>query len=107
LALAALPAGDVARARELSDATWRHLGAAPQTAAYWRAYIAQAALADGDLISARRWADDAVQTTTGWHRVNALTARAYDLRDARRVGSAFMVDHLAFANETRHWFECR
>ena len=39
-------------------------------------YIAQAALARGDLIAARRWADDAVAATTGWHLSQALTTRA-------------------------------
>jgi DNA-binding NarL/FixJ family response regulator len=42
----------------------------------WRAYIAQAAQAGGDLIAARRWADDAVTMATGWHLVVALTTRA-------------------------------
>ena len=37
---------------------------------------AQAALAGGDLIAARRWADDAVSTTTGWYLSLALTTRA-------------------------------
>ena len=37
---------------------------------------AQAALARGDLIAARRWADDAVAATTGWHLSRALTTRA-------------------------------
>ena len=45
-------------------------------AAIWTAYVAQAALARGDLIAARRWADDAVAATTGWHRSLALTTRA-------------------------------
>ena len=38
--------------------------------------MAQVALAGGDLIAARRWADDAVSTTTGWHHMLALTTRA-------------------------------
>jgi DNA-binding CsgD family transcriptional regulator len=37
---------------------------------------AQAALAGGDLIKARRWADDAVATVAGWFLVVALTTRA-------------------------------
>jgi DNA-binding CsgD family transcriptional regulator len=41
-----------------------------------RAYYAQAALAGGDLIVARRWADHAVTTTAGLHLVVALTTRA-------------------------------
>ena len=48
----------------------------PQTAALGRAYYAQAALAGGDLVAARRWADDAVATTTGIYLMVALTTRA-------------------------------
>ena len=40
----------------------------------WRR--AAVALARGDLVAARRWADDAVARTTGWHRAVALTMRA-------------------------------
>ena len=36
----------------------------------------EAALAGGDLISARLWADDAVSVAAGWHLVAALTTRA-------------------------------
>jgi DNA-binding CsgD family transcriptional regulator len=46
-------------------------------AVHLRPYIAQAALAAGDLIAARRWADDAVTTATGWALlIRALTTRA-------------------------------
>jgi hypothetical protein len=38
--------------------------------------IAEVALARGDLISARRWADDVVSATAGWHLAAALTTRA-------------------------------
>ena len=38
--------------------------------------MAQVALAGGDLLAARRWADEAVATTTGWHHMLALTTRA-------------------------------
>jgi DNA-binding CsgD family transcriptional regulator len=41
-----------------------------------RVLSALAALAGGDLGAARRWADDAVQTATGWHLTLALTTRA-------------------------------
>jgi hypothetical protein len=41
-----------------------------------RAYNAQAALAVGKLDAARRWADDAVSTASGWHQMVAFTARA-------------------------------
>ena len=44
--------------------------------AMWRFLSALAALAGGDLGAARRGADDAVQTATGWHLTLALTTRA-------------------------------
>jgi DNA-binding CsgD family transcriptional regulator len=40
------------------------------------AFIAQAALARGDLSGARRWADDAIAATSGWYLTGALTTRA-------------------------------
>jgi DNA-binding NarL/FixJ family response regulator len=76
LAAAALAAGDAATTQEASEAAWQHWSALPQTAAAQRAYNAQAALAGGDLLAARRGADDAVTTTTGWHLMWALTTRA-------------------------------
>ena len=48
----------------------------PAMAGVHRANSAQTALACGDLLAARRWADDAVATTTGWWLMYALTARA-------------------------------
>jgi predicted ATPase/class 3 adenylate cyclase/DNA-binding NarL/FixJ family response regulator len=75
-AIAALAAGDVESASDASEAAWRYLGAVPQTAAVQRGYCAQTALAAGDLSAARRWADDAVSTTSGWWRAAALTTRA-------------------------------
>jgi DNA-binding NarL/FixJ family response regulator len=76
LGLAALAAGDAATALDACEAAWQHLSALPATAAVQRANIAQAALAGGDLMAARRWADDAVSTATGWYLVVALTTRA-------------------------------
>jgi DNA-binding CsgD family transcriptional regulator len=46
------------------------------TAAVQRVWNAEAALADRDLAAARRWADEAVSTTTGWWLIQALTAGA-------------------------------
>jgi DNA-binding CsgD family transcriptional regulator len=73
---AALAAGDVATARDAAEAAWQHLSVSPATAAVQRPFNAQAALAGGDLSAARRWADDAVTTTTGWWLAEALTTRA-------------------------------
>jgi len=76
LSVAAMAAGDVEAARDASEIAWQHMSAQSQTAAVWRAYNVQAAQAGGDLIAARRWADDAVTMATGWHLVVALTTRA-------------------------------
>ena len=66
LANAALAAGDVGTALDATAAAWQHGSVRPGYAAHLRPFIAQAALAGGDLIAARRWADDAVATATGW-----------------------------------------
>ena len=67
LAAAALAAGDAATAQDATEAAWQHLSALPADGGRLRVFGAQAALAGGDLIAARRWADDAVATTTGWY----------------------------------------
>jgi predicted ATPase/class 3 adenylate cyclase/DNA-binding CsgD family transcriptional regulator len=76
LAVADLAAGDVAAAEHASGAGWRHVFAQPAIAPLYIDRIAQVALAAGDLVAARRWADDAVAATTGWHLSAALTTRA-------------------------------
>ena len=75
LAAAAVAAGDVAAALDATAAS-PHLSVLPQTAAILRAWNTQAALAGGDLIAARRGADDAVTMATGFHLSQALTTRA-------------------------------
>ncbi|PIB74235.1 LuxR family transcriptional regulator [Mycobacterium celatum] len=76
LVTAALAAGDAAAAQDATEAAWPHLSALPQPAVLGRVYKAQAALAGGDLVAARRWADDAVTTTTGVILSEALSTRA-------------------------------
>ncbi|HEY4795419.1 MAG TPA: LuxR C-terminal-related transcriptional regulator [Mycobacterium sp.] len=76
LANAALAAGDVGTARDATAAAWEHGSVAPAYAALLRPVIALAAQAGGDLIAARRWADEAVATATGWTVMLALTTRA-------------------------------
>jgi DNA-binding CsgD family transcriptional regulator len=72
----ALAAGDAATAHDATEAAWQHLSALPRAAAMQRVIAAHAALAGGDLVAARRWADDAVSTTTGASLSDALTVRA-------------------------------
>jgi len=77
LANATLAAGDVRAALDAAAATWEHGSVLPGYAAHLRPIIAQAALAGGDLIAARSWADDAVATAPGWSVLMlALTTRA-------------------------------
>jgi predicted ATPase/DNA-binding SARP family transcriptional activator len=73
LGIAAIAAGDVLTARDASEPI---VQLASAQGAINAERMAQAALAGGDLIAARRWADEAVSTTTGWHHMLALTTRA-------------------------------
>jgi predicted ATPase/class 3 adenylate cyclase/DNA-binding CsgD family transcriptional regulator len=73
--IAALAAGDTATALDVTGA-WQHMGALPHTASGQRFLSAEAALAGGDLIAARRWADEAVMTATGSYLSRALFTRA-------------------------------
>jgi len=75
LAAAALAAGDATTALGAIEA-WPHLGARPQTTGLQRLYSAEAALAGGDLLTARRWAGEAVTMATGFVLSRALTTRA-------------------------------
>jgi predicted ATPase/class 3 adenylate cyclase/DNA-binding CsgD family transcriptional regulator len=76
LAVAALAADDVAMAQYATEAAWQHVSVRPAMAGAVRTLKAEAALAGGDLAAARRWAGDAVSTTTGTFLSDALTARA-------------------------------
>ena len=76
LAYAALAAGDAATAQDATEAAWPHVSVLPALAAGHRTLKAEAALAGGDLVAARRYADDAVSTATGRWLIEALTARA-------------------------------
>jgi predicted ATPase/class 3 adenylate cyclase/DNA-binding CsgD family transcriptional regulator len=78
LSAAALAAGDVGTAREASDHAWQHLNLAqPENAVAQQGFNGVlVALAEGDLVLARRLADDAVSVASKWHLVAALLARA-------------------------------
>ena len=77
LANAALAAGDVGDALDACAAALKHGSVLPGWAAHLLPYNALAALAGGDLIAARRYADDAVATATGWAvLMRALATRA-------------------------------
>jgi predicted ATPase len=76
LIVVALGAGDVALAADAAEAAWSHMSGYHEIAAMNMPYMAQAALAGGDLTTARRFADDAVAVATGWWLAHALTTRA-------------------------------
>jgi DNA-binding CsgD family transcriptional regulator len=78
LGFAALAAGDGAAAHQVREAALQYpiVLSGGATAAVQRIWNAEAALADRDLAAARRWADEAVSTTTGWGLTLALSTRA-------------------------------
>ena len=76
LAIAALAGGDAAAAQNAVEAARPHVSAMPRTTAVGRVLDAEAALARGDLVAARHWADDAALATTGALLSDPLTTRA-------------------------------
>src|SRR5260370_42543799 len=77
MANAALAGGDGPAAGEACEAGWRHT--VPQRAVFSRSLnpMPEALLACGELVAARRWADDTVAMVPGWHKMVALMARAH------------------------------
>jgi predicted ATPase/class 3 adenylate cyclase/DNA-binding CsgD family transcriptional regulator len=77
LANAALAGGDGLAAKAACEASWRHT--VPQRAVFIRSLnpMPEALLACGELVAARRWADDTVAMVPGWHKMVALMARAH------------------------------
>nr|WP_242670102.1 LuxR family transcriptional regulator [Mycobacterium decipiens] len=71
---AALATGDTA-AVDASEASWDFCNQQNVVTTH-RELMAQAALARGDVPTARRFADEAVLASTGWHQMVALIARA-------------------------------
>ena len=74
---AALSGGDSAAAGQAAEAAWRQT--VPEREVFVRGMnpLAEAALACGDLIAARRWADENVAVVPGWLQTIALTVRAF------------------------------
>ena len=72
---ATLAAGDVPAALTAAELAWRHFNIQPKAGAVQRAHNAAAALAAGDLVNARGWADEAAAATAGWNLLVALTTR--------------------------------
>ncbi len=77
LASAALAAGDAQAAYDASETARQHLSLQPYAAITDTAHIvSKVALARGGFAAARRYADQAIAATKGWHLVVALTTRA-------------------------------
>jgi predicted ATPase/DNA-binding CsgD family transcriptional regulator len=75
LAIAALAAGDAAMAQRANEEAWLHVAGPSDVVSIQKWRRAEAALGTGELIAARRWADEAVLATMGFHRGEALTTR--------------------------------
>ncbi|MGD1171955.1 LuxR C-terminal-related transcriptional regulator [Mycobacterium seoulense] len=76
LASAELARGDVAAAKQACEAALQHTSALKELFVWSLVPMTYAIKGCGDLVAARRWADDAVAAVPGSHRVMALTARA-------------------------------
>jgi DNA-binding CsgD family transcriptional regulator len=100
LIAAALVAGDAAAAQDATEMVWQHHDLQPATRAIGRAIAAQAALAGGDLVAARRLVDDALTKSTGWYLIAALTTRARVAIAQREPEQAERDVHSAFAIAT-------
>ncbi|MGA9674132.1 MAG: LuxR C-terminal-related transcriptional regulator [Mycobacterium sp.] len=74
---AALAGGDAPAARLAAEEALRHTVPTRELFIKGAAPVAEAALADGDLVTARRWADDVVAVVPGWYQMLARTARAF------------------------------
>jgi predicted ATPase/DNA-binding NarL/FixJ family response regulator len=77
LAVAALAAGDVDASAGAVEAALQRMKGQPDLAVVNVIPLAQVALAQGDLTSARRWADAAVSVAPGAHLMMALATRAW------------------------------
>jgi predicted ATPase/class 3 adenylate cyclase/DNA-binding CsgD family transcriptional regulator len=90
LMIAHLAAGDVESASDAAEVAWSHVGALYGTASLNNIFVAQVALARGDLTGARRGVDDAIAATAGWYVGAALTVSA---RIATAEGDTERAEH--------------
>jgi DNA-binding CsgD family transcriptional regulator len=89
IAVASLSTADMEAAAKAGAAARDQLTMAPpQVAAIWLYPMAEVALARGDLMEARRWAEQAVSMTAGWHLSLALMTRARIALADKNPGSA-------------------
>jgi len=101
LCMAALAAGDPDALRDASQAAWRETGFSAERSIPHNADIAEAFLADGDLLAARQHADEAVATgtklRTNIHLVYALMTSARVAITAGEAGRASDDAHQALS----------
>ncbi|WP_231995799.1 LuxR family transcriptional regulator [Mycobacterium sp. 852002-51163_SCH5372311] len=76
-AAAALADGDAAAAFTAAETAWQHTNQLRERFTRTLTPTAEAALACGDLVTARRWADETVEALAGWPRAFTLIVRAY------------------------------
>jgi predicted ATPase/class 3 adenylate cyclase/DNA-binding CsgD family transcriptional regulator len=77
IAVASLAGADIEAAANAGAAAREQSAMGPpQVAAVWLFPLAEVALSRGGLVEARRWADEAVSMTAGWHLSLALISRA-------------------------------
>jgi predicted ATPase/class 3 adenylate cyclase/DNA-binding CsgD family transcriptional regulator len=68
---------DIQAAKSASEAAWPYLSANRDAASAHRAFSGPViALVTGDLVEARRLADESISVAAGWHLVQALVTRA-------------------------------
>jgi len=102
LANAALAAGDAQAAKHACDAAWRNTYPLKELLTRCMLPMAYAALGCGDLVGARRWADDTVAAAPGSQQMVALTARARVAlaQGERQQAETDLHDALAVAERT-------
>jgi len=76
LARTAIAAGEVATAASACEEAWRVRKPGRESIILSFTPRAATALASGDLVAARRWADETIAKNTGWHRMVAHVERA-------------------------------
>ncbi len=89
ISVASLSAADLESAANAGAAARVQLTTAlPQVAGIWLYPMAEVELVRGDLAEARRWAEEAVRMTAGWHLSLALMTRARISLTDKNPGSA-------------------
>ncbi|GLB82137.1 transcriptional regulator [Mycobacterium kiyosense] len=100
LVYAALAEGDATAAMTAVEMAFRNTNPMRELLTRSITMAPEAALARGDLVAARRWADEAVALVPGWYRAEALLSRAYIALAQGDPGQAERDAHEALAVAT-------